>query len=67
MENMSMIPYAVSTARWGARMTNTEMVDLIVFDGLYEIFYGYHMGLTAENIALKKLYRSSSPKERASR
>lgn len=53
MENMSMIPYAVPAARWGARMTNTEMVDLIVFDGLYEIFYGYHMGLTAENIAEK--------------
>jgi len=53
MENMSMIPYAVPSARWGARMTNTEMVDLVVFDGLYEIFYGYHMGLTAENIAEK--------------
>ena len=53
MENMSMIPYAVPAARWGARMSNTEMVDLIVFDGLYEIFYGYHMGLTAENIAEK--------------
>jgi acetyl-CoA C-acetyltransferase len=53
MENMSMIPYAVSSARWGARMGNVEMVDLLVFDGLYEIFYGYHMGITAENIAAK--------------
>jgi acetyl-CoA C-acetyltransferase len=51
MENMSMIPYALPTARWGARMNSTELVDLMVFDGLYEIFYGYHMGLTAENIA----------------
>jgi acetyl-CoA C-acetyltransferase len=51
MENMSMIPYALPAARWGARMNSAELVDLMVFDGLYEIFYGYHMGLTAENIA----------------
>ena len=51
MENMSLIPYALPAARWGARMNNTDLVDLVVFDGLYEIFYGYHMGMTAENIA----------------
>ncbi len=51
MENMSMIPYGLPSARWGARMNNAEMVDLMVFDGLFEIFYGYHMGITAENIA----------------
>lgn len=53
MENMSMIPYAVPAARWGARMNSAELVDLMVFDGLFEIFYGYHMGVTAENIAEK--------------
>ncbi len=53
MENMSMIPYAIPAARWGARMNNADMVDLMVFDGLFEIFYGYHMGITAENIAEK--------------
>ena len=53
MENMSMAPYGSNTARWGARMNNTDLVDLMVFDGLWEIFYGYHMGLTAENIAEK--------------
>lgn len=53
MENMSLIPYAIPSARWGARMGNAEMTDLVVFDGLYEIFYGYHMGMTAENIAEK--------------
>ena len=57
MENMSLIPYAVPTARWGARMNNVDMVDLVVFDGLFEIFYDYHMGLTAENIAA--LYKIS--------
>lgn len=55
MENMSLIPYAVPSARWGARMNHVDMVDLVVFDGLFEIFYGYHMGMTAENIA--KLYK----------
>ncbi len=53
MENMSMVPYGIPAARWGARMNNAEMVDLMVFDGLFEIFYGYHMGITAENIAEK--------------
>lgn len=53
MENMSQVPYAFPQGRWGARMFNQEMVDLMVFDGLFEIFYGYHMGITAENIAEK--------------
>lgn len=53
-ENMSMAPLALPKARWGHRMELTgkgEILDLMVFDGLYEIFYGYHMGMTAENIA----------------
>ncbi|GAB4267836.1 MAG: acetyl-CoA C-acetyltransferase [Deferrisomatales bacterium] len=50
MENMSQIPYALPAARWGARMNNTDLVDLMVHDGLWECFYGYHMGVTAENI-----------------
>jgi len=53
MENMSLIPYVLPAARWGARMNNTNLVDIMVYDGLFEIFYGYHMGLTAENIAAK--------------
>ncbi|MCD6298497.1 MAG: acetyl-CoA C-acetyltransferase [Deltaproteobacteria bacterium] len=51
MENMSLIPFALPAARWGARMNNADLVDLMIMDGLFEIFYGYHMGLTAENIA----------------
>ena len=53
-ENMSLAPMALPKARWGHRMELTgtgEIYDLMVFDGLYEIFYGYHMGITAENIA----------------
>ncbi len=54
LENMSAVPMALPKARWGHRMELTgkgEVLDLMVFDGLYEIFYGYHMGMTAENIA----------------
>lgn len=54
LENMSQVPMALPKGRWGYRMELTgvgEVHDLMVFDGLYEIFYGYHMGVTAENIA----------------
>ena len=53
-ENMSQVPMALPKARWGHRRELTgvgDIYDLMVFDGLYEIFYGYHMGVTAENIA----------------
>ena len=53
MESMSLVPYGLPAARWGQRMGDAQMVDLMVFDGLHEIFYGYHMGITAENIAAK--------------
>ncbi|MBW2702490.1 MAG: acetyl-CoA C-acetyltransferase [Deltaproteobacteria bacterium] len=52
-ENMSAAPYAVPNARWGARMGKQDLVDLMVHDGLWEIFNDYHMGITAENIAEK--------------
>ena len=50
-ENMSLSPYSVPTARWGARMNNTKMVDVMVNDGLWDAFNDYHMGITAENVA----------------
>lgn len=53
MESMSTIPYALPTARWGQRMGDGQLVDLMVYDGLFEIFNGYHMGITAENIVEK--------------
>lgn len=55
MENMSNAPYALTDARWGYRMSMPfgQIMDIMVYDGLYEIFYGYHMGYTAENIAAK--------------
>ena len=53
MENMSLAPYAVNSARWGARMNNTTMTDVMVNDGLWDAFNNYHMGITAENVAEK--------------
>lgn len=56
MESMSSVPYALPRARWGYRMATSghgELDDLLVLDGLIESFFGYHMGLTAENIAEK--------------
>ena len=52
-ENMSMTAYALPAARWGARMFNTQAVDLMVNDGLWDVFNNYHMGITAENVAEK--------------
>jgi len=56
MESMSNSPYAMPRARWGYRMDVSgkgEVFDLMVYDALLEKFYGYHMGMTAENIAEK--------------
>ncbi len=51
MENMSRSPYALPGARWGYRMGQAEMTDVMVSDGLWDCFNDYHMGVTAENIA----------------
>ncbi|MBI5586201.1 MAG: acetyl-CoA C-acetyltransferase [Deltaproteobacteria bacterium] len=53
MESMSQAPYALRQARWGARMGSSEMVDLMIYDGLLDVFNQYHMGITAENVAGK--------------
>ncbi len=50
-ESMSMAPYGLRQARWGTRMGNGEMVDLMIYDGLLDVFSQVHMGITAENIA----------------
>jgi acetyl-CoA C-acetyltransferase len=53
IENMSRTPYGLNNARWGARMGDSAMVDLMIVDGLQDVFNGYHMGITAENVAAK--------------
>ena len=51
MENMSSAPYALTKARFGYRMNNATMIDTMVNDALWDAFNGYHMGITAENVA----------------
>jgi acetyl-CoA C-acetyltransferase len=51
-ENMSRIPYLSLTARWGARMNDTALVDAMV-GALSDPFDDCHMGVTAENVAKK--------------
>ncbi len=50
-ENMSRAPYLLPAMRSGARLGHTEAVDAMVHDGLWDAIHGYHMGITAENIA----------------
>ena len=51
-ENMSRAPYASLNTRWGARMGDTKMVDMMV-GALHDPFHNIHMGVTAENVAAK--------------
>lgn len=53
IENMSAAPFVLKKHRWGNRMSNDELIDEMILGGLWDIFYGYHMGITAENIAQK--------------
>lgn len=50
-ESMSTSPFVDHKARWGARMGNYEVEDIMIKDGLSDIFNHYHMGITAENVA----------------
>ena len=50
-ESMSGAPYISRNMRWGARMGDVKMVDYMVYDGVFDVFNQYHMGITAENIA----------------
>lgn len=53
IENMDMAPFLLPKARYGYRMgmPKGEMLDHMVWDGLWDIFNDYHMGMTAENVA----------------
>ena len=51
-ENMSRAPYADLTARWGARMGDAKLVDMLI-GALHDPFHNIHMGVTAENVAAK--------------
>lgn len=52
MENMSLAPYLLDAkARWGYRLGDGQLSDVILRDGLICAEHGYHMGITAENVA----------------
>lgn len=52
-ESMSNAPYIMPGARWGHRMGDSNIVDIMIKDGLWDAFNNYHMGITAENIVEK--------------
>jgi acetyl-CoA C-acetyltransferase len=51
MENMSRAPYLLESGRFGARMGDTQLIDSMIRDGLWDAFNDIHMGITAENLA----------------
>ncbi len=53
IENMDRAPFLMDKARYGYRMgmPKVDMYDHMVFDGLWDVFNDYHMGVTAENVA----------------
>lgn len=52
-ENMSQSPYIINKHRFGAKMGNDTLVDSMIHDGLWDVYNDYHMGVTAENVAVQ--------------
>jgi acetyl-CoA C-acetyltransferase len=50
MESMSSAPYVVPSARWGTRMGNAEIVDSMIYDGLWSTFTDQHMGESSDEV-----------------
>src|SRR3982750_3569284 len=53
VESMANAPYLLPQARKGYRLGNSQIVDSMVNDGLWDIYNDYHMGMTGENVAQK--------------
>jgi acetyl-CoA C-acetyltransferase len=53
MESMTNAPYLLPQARKGYRLGNSQIVDSVVNDGLWDVYNNYHMGMTGENVAQK--------------
>jgi len=51
MESMSNAPYVNREARWGARLNDIKLVDAMVYDGLWDVYNNFHMGVTGEIVA----------------
>jgi acetyl-CoA C-acetyltransferase len=50
MESMSQAPYVLPSARWGARMGNVDLVDTMIYDGLWSTFTDKHMGDSSDDV-----------------
>ena len=53
MESMTNAPYLLPQARKGYRLGNSQIIDSVVNDGLWDVYNNYHMGMTGENVAQK--------------
>src|ERR1700758_1777658 len=53
MESMTNAPYLLPQARKGYRLGNAQIIDAMVYDGLWDVYNDYHMGITGENVAEK--------------
>lgn len=52
-ENMSLAPHLLMGSRDGFRMGDAKLIDSMIYDALTDVYNGYHMGNTAENVAEK--------------
>jgi acetyl-CoA C-acetyltransferase len=53
MENMSAAPHLIRSLRWGVKFGEASITDTMVYDGLWDVYNNYHMGITGERIAEK--------------
>lgn len=53
MENMSSAPHLIRNLRWGHKFGDTTITDALIFDGLWDVYSNFHMGITGERIAEK--------------
>jgi len=67
MENMSMAPFILKKGRYGYRMGNGELIDLMLYDGLQDPYTGRHMGEIADSAALRFGFSRESQDEYAIR
>ncbi|MBI2472740.1 MAG: acetyl-CoA C-acetyltransferase [Planctomycetes bacterium] len=53
MENMSAAPHLIRSLRWGQKFGDASIIDAMVYDGLWDVYNSYHMGITGERVAQK--------------
>ena len=53
MENMSAAPHLIRGLRWGVKFGDTSITDAMIYDGLWDVYNSYHMGITGERVAEK--------------